>query len=59
MVTDQCQRVPDETLCEKWKQRLRETESALRFGRDQERPDAQAEFDRIGRIMRETTCGKS
>ena len=37
MVTDQCQRLPDEALCENWKQRLREAQSALRFGRSDSR----------------------
>ena len=58
MVTDQCQRIPDQSLCENWKQRLREAESALRFGRSETRAFAQAEVERIQRIVVESTCGR-
>lgn len=57
MSTDQCQRVPDEGLCEGWQQRLREAESVQRFGRDGNRGAAQADVERIGRIVSESTCG--
>lgn len=59
MVTDQCQRIPDDHLCENWKQRLREAESALRFGRADTRDASAAEVARIQRIVVESTCGKS
>lgn len=58
MVTDQCQRIPDQGLCENWKQRLREAESALRFGRSETQAAAQAEVERIQRIVVESTCGR-
>ena len=58
MVSDSCQRVPDGALCERWQQRLREIESALRFGRVDDRDAAQADLERIGKIVRESTCGK-
>lgn len=58
MVDDQCQRIPDERLCENWKQRLREAESALRFGRADVRDASAAEYARIQRIVVESTCGK-
>ena len=58
MVDDQCQRIPDERLCESWKQRLREAESALRFGRADNRDASAAEYARIQRIVVESTCGK-
>ena len=57
MVNDQCQRVADGGLCEAWKQRLLEADSALRFGRGENRQSAQAEFDRVERVVRESTCG--
>jgi len=57
MKTDQCQRVPDGALCDSWKQRRREAESALRFGTTENRDTAQAEVERIRRIVRESTCG--
>ena len=58
MVDDSCQRVADGALCESWQQRLRELESALRFGQVDDRAAAQADVERIGRIVRESTCGK-
>ena len=58
MVTDQCQRLPDEALCENWKQRLREAQSALRFGRSDSRDASAAEVARIQRIVTESTCGR-
>lgn len=58
MVDDQCQRIADERLCESWKQRLREAESALRFGRADSRDASAGEFARIQRIVVESTCGR-
>ena len=58
MVDDQCQRIPDGALCESWKQRLREAESQLRFGVVQQRDKAQAEVERMQRIVDESTCGR-
>ncbi len=57
-VEDQCQRIPDGALCENWRQRLREAESQLRFGVVDQREQAQAEVDRMQRIVRESTCGR-
>jgi hypothetical protein len=58
MVDDQCQRIPDGALCENWKQRLREAESQLRFGVVEQREQAQADVERMQRIVRESTCGR-
>jgi hypothetical protein len=58
MTTDQCQRIADEHLCENWKQRLREAQSALQFGRADSRDASAAEVARIQRIVVESTCGK-
>lgn len=57
MVTDQCQRIAEGGLCAGWKQRQREAESQLRFGPADQRGNAQAEVERVGRIVRESTCG--
>lgn len=57
MVSDQCQRIADGALCKNWKQRLLEAQSALRFGRRDNRETVQAEVDRVARIVRESTCG--
>lgn len=57
MVSDQCQRIADGALCENWKTRLLEAQAVLRFGRRDNRDTAQAEVDRVDRIVRESTCG--
>ena len=57
MKADQCQRVADGALCDGWRERLRTAESVLRFGTSDNRETAQAEVERIGRIVRESTCG--
>lgn len=57
MVSDQCQRIADGALCESWKARLLEAQAALRFGRRDNRDGAQAEVDRVQRVVRESTCG--
>ncbi len=57
MVSDQCQRIADGALCENWKARLLEVEAALRFGRHDNRDTAQAEVDRVARVLHESTCG--
>ena len=56
MVSDQCQRIADGALCENWKTRLLEAQSVLRFGRRDNRDTAQAEADRVARVVRESTC---
>lgn len=58
MKTDQCQRVPDGALCEAWRKRLREAESALRYGVTENRERDEAEVQRLTRITRESTCGR-
>lgn len=57
MVSDQCQRIADGALCENWKQRLLVVQATLRFGRADNRDTAQAEVDRVARVVRESTCG--
>ncbi len=58
MVTDQCQRVADGAVCEAWKQRLRQAEAAWKFGRADAAAASQAEYERVLRIVRESTCGR-
>jgi hypothetical protein len=53
---DQCQRVPDGALCDSWRRRLRDAQSALRFGVVDDRAKAEAEVQRITRVVRESTC---
>jgi hypothetical protein len=58
MVTDQCQRIADGAACDSWKQRLRETEAAWKFARPDDAEANKAEFERVRKIVRESTCGK-
>ena len=57
MVTDQCQRVADGGACVAWKQRLREAEAAWKFARAEDADANQAEYERVQRIVRDSTCG--
>lgn len=57
MKADTCQRVPDGALCDSWRRRFRETESALRFGASEDQSRTRADFERIGLIVRDSTCG--
>lgn len=57
MKADTCQRVPDGALCDAWRRRLREAESALRFGASEDQQKARAELDRLGVVVRDSTCG--
>lgn len=59
LVTDQCQPIADEALCESWSRNVREAEAALRFGRFESREAAEAEIERTSAIVRESTCGAS
>lgn len=58
MVTDQCQRVADGAVCDSWKQRLRETEASWKFARAEDIDANQVEYERVRKIVRESTCGK-
>lgn len=58
MVTDQCQRVADAAACDGWKQRLRETQSAVTFGRSDDVAANTLELERVRKIVRDSTCGK-
>lgn len=58
MVTDQCQRVADGAACDAWKKRVREVEAAWKFGRADEADANRAEYERVARIVRDSTCGK-
>ena len=58
MVTDQCERVPDGAACDAWKQRLRETEATWKFARADDSDASQGEYERVRKIVRESTCGK-
>jgi hypothetical protein len=59
VVHDQCARVPDGALCDAWKKRRDETEVAWRFARPENIDRNKADFDRVSRIVNESTCGSA
>jgi hypothetical protein len=58
MVTDQCQRIADGAACASWKQRLRETQAALTFARPEDAAPAKLEYERVQKIVGDSTCGR-
>lgn len=56
MVVDTCDQLPAETLCEGWQRRLLDAEGALRFGRYASRQSAEAEVERVARIIGQSDC---
>ena len=55
--TDTCERVPDGAACDAWKRREREARASLMFGKAEDKDSNQAEYDRVQRIVNESTCG--
>ena len=55
--TDSCQRVPDGGACDAWKRREREARASLMFGRAEDKDRNQAEYERVQRVVTESTCG--
>lgn len=58
MMTDQCQRIADGGACAAWKQRLRELEAGWKFARADDADAAKAEYERVLKIVRDSTCGR-
>jgi hypothetical protein len=56
---DTCERIPDGEACAAWQQRAREAEATLRFGRVEASDKNRAEFERIQRVLRESTCAEA
>ena len=54
---DTCLRVPDGAACDAWKRREREARATLMFGRAEDKDRNQAEYERVQRIVTESTCG--
>ena len=54
---DTCQRVPDGAACDAWKRREREARASLMFGKAEDKDKNQAEYERVQRIVTESTCG--
>lgn len=57
VVQDECAPVPAAALCDRWRQRLREMDSALTFGRLDERETARVEIDRVRSVVEDSACG--
>ena len=55
--TDSCQRVPDGGACDAWKRREREARASLMFGRAEDKDKNEAEYERVQRVVTESTCG--
>jgi hypothetical protein len=55
--TDTCQRVPDGAACDAWKRREREARATLMFGRTEDKDKNEAEYERVQRVVTESTCG--
>jgi hypothetical protein len=53
---DTCERIPDGEACAAWQQRAREAEATWRFGRPDASTKNQSEYERIQRVLRESTC---
>lgn len=57
VVRDTCARVPDGALCDAWKKRRDETEVAFRFARRENAERNRADYERVARIVAESSCG--
>jgi len=55
--TDTCQRVPDGAACDAWKRREREARATLMFGKAEDKDRNEAEYERVQRLVTESTCG--
>lgn len=56
-VTDTCQRIDEDAVCEAWADRLREAEAAWRFAPAALVRERQAEFERIRLLLQDSQCG--
>lgn len=58
MVYDQCQRVPDAAACPAWRKRVNEAQAAWTFARADSADAMKTEYERIARVVAETTCNQ-
>lgn len=58
MVYDQCQRVPDNAACPAWRKRVNEAQAAWTYARADMATQAKADYERIARVVAETTCNQ-
>lgn len=57
VVSDRCARVPDGAACDAWSRRLREAESHWRFALPEHAEQRRQEYERLRRIVEESSCG--
>lgn len=57
--TDICARVPDGAICETWQKTLREAQARWRFAAPENSARRKEEYERIRKIVSESTCGAS
>lgn len=58
MVYDQCQRIPDNAACPAWRKRVNEAQAAWTYARADMAEQAKADYERIARVVAETTCNQ-
>jgi len=58
MVTDQCDRIADGAVCAGWIEQRKQLEAAWKFGRGEAAEANRIEYERVDRLVRESTCGK-
>ncbi len=56
MVFDQCQRIADNAACPAWRKRVNEAQAAWTFARSDASAERKADYERIARVVAETTC---
>lgn len=56
MVFDQCQRIADNAACPAWRKRVNEAQAAWTFARNDASAERKADYERIARVVAETTC---
>lgn len=56
MQTDQCQRVPNKAACDAWRKWLNTAQASWTFARAEFQQKTKAEYERLARIVAETSC---
>ncbi|KAB7766788.1 hypothetical protein [Xanthomonas maliensis] len=56
VVTDRCAPVPDERLCEAWRQRAQQAESSWRFAEPAQTEERKQRYQHLRRVLDETRC---
>ncbi|MBB5865022.1 DUF4124 domain-containing protein [Xanthomonas sp. 3058] len=56
VVTDRCAPVPDQSLCEAWRKRAEQAESAWRFADEAQSTERQQRYAQMRRVLDESRC---